>query len=371
MFFFDRVFQDRDDDGNPTTPSAPTTLLSPGTDFVAQELLKTTSNAVFAQASVDATDKLRLVVGARYTKDEKTYSNKNPETGVFSVAQGSPVNQLKRDWSQATFKGGLDYSASDHTLLYGSVSTGFVAGGFATAAPNFTYDPQKVTAYEVGVKTTVSGKTQLNIAGFFNDYTGMLANAFVAGTGGAVITYQTNAGAIQAKGLEVELTTVPVDNLNLKASVAFQDAKYGDFVLPNPFPRGGNQSRGTGVGNFQQLDGTQVALSPDFRGAFSVSYDIKSGSGTFTPSAHLYASSSYSAWDIVFGPDAPNVQKSYTKTDLRLSFAHKGGKFTASAFAENLENEAVLLRALRGGDDFIQAVYAAPRIFGVRFGYRF
>ena len=171
--------------------------------------------------------------------------------------------------------------------------------------------------------------------------------------------------------MEAEFTAVPATNLNFKASVALQQARYGDFVLPNPFPRGGNESRGTGTGNFQQVQGTRVALSPDFRGAFSLSYDVKSGTGTFTPSAHLYASSSYSAWDIVIGPDAPNVQEAYTKTDLRLAFAHKGGKLTASAFVENLENEAVLLRALRGGDDFIQAVYAAPRIFGVRVGYRF
>ena len=71
------------------------------------------------------------------------------------------------------------------------------------------------------------------------------------------------------------------------------------------------------------------------------------------------------------GSDGTNVQDAYTRTDLRLIWALPQAQWRVQAYVENLEDDAIILRGLRGGDNFIQAVYAAPRTAGVRLSYQF
>ncbi len=368
-FFFNRFFLDIP--GPPDTATATTTTPNPAGVSSNLETLETTSNAVFGQATYALTPKLRATGGLRYTKDEKTYSNLNEVTGQFSTGFGGiSVSGLNNSWTKTTWKGGVDYQATTDHMVFGSVSTGFVAGGFAFAAPTLVYDPQQVTAYEFGSKNQLGGRTQLNASVYFADYTDLLASAFTTDpTTGAVFTYQTNAGEVTSKGVEVELQTVPLDGLNVGATMALQDSTYGDFIFPNPFPRGG--SRVLPGTNLLNLNGTQVQQNPTSRFSVNAGYDINLGTaGTLTPYYQGYYSSKYSANDVVYGRDAVSVQPSYYKTDLRLYWAPRTGSFTVQAFVENLENEAVLTRTTRGGDNFLQAGYAAPRVAGIKVQYR-
>jgi iron complex outermembrane receptor protein len=372
-FLFNRMFLDVDTDGNPETASATTTIPNPAGLFSNLEIQKTTSKAIFGQVSAQLVDRLTATVGLRWTEDAKNYSSFNDVTQQFIR------RNVERSWTHTTWRAALDYQLSPVNLLYGSVSTGFIAGGFSFGAPNLVYNPQQVTAYELGSKNEFGARTQLNVSAYYNDFRDLLANQFTTDPQtGAVITFQTNAGAIRSIGIEVELQTVPVDNLRLGATIALQDAKYGRFVLQNPFSppaRGTNNYKLVGTtpagAQFIDLDGNQVALSPTARLTVSAGYDIKTGAGTLTPMIQSYLSSSYTAWDIRIGRDGINVQDAYSRTDLRLSWALPQAQWRVQAYVENLENKAILLRALRGGDNFIQAVYAAPRTAGVRLSYHF
>lgn len=372
-FAFNRAFRDVDTDGNPETASATTTIPNPTGLFSNLELLEITSKAVFGQVGAKLVDRLTATVGLRWTEDTKNYSSVDDVTGAFIR------RNVERSWAHTTWRGALDFQMTPNHLLYGSVSTGFIAGGFSFAAPNLVYNPQEVTAYEFGSKNQIGARTILNVSAYFNDFKDLLTNQFTTDPAtGAVLTYQTNAGAIRSVGVEVELQTVPVDNLRIGATLALQNAEYGTFVTQNPFSppaRGTNGYRLVGTtpagAQFIDLDGTQVALSPTTRLTLTGSYDIKTGAGTFTPSIQSYLSSSYTAWDVRIGRDGVNVQDAYTRTDLRLIWALPQAQWRIQAFLENIENDAILLRGLRGGDNFIQAVYAAPRTAGVRLAYHF
>lgn len=369
-FIFNRMFLDIP--GPPDTATATTTIPNPAGLSSNLESLDTTSNAVFGQATVAITPKIHATGGLRYTKDEKTYSNLNEVTGQFSTGFGGiSVHNLNNSWTKTTWKGALDYQFTPEHMVFGTVSNGFVAGGFAFAAPTLVYNPQEVTAYEIGTKNTIGGRTQLNASFYYADYRDLLASAFTTDpTTGAVFTYQTNAGRVKSKGLEFELQTVPVTGLNIKASAAFQDSKYGNFIFPNPFPRsGGRAIPGT---NLLNLEGTRVQQNPRTRLSIGVGYDIDLGNaGTLTPYVQEYYSSEYSANDVVYGLDRISVQPAYNKTDLRLYWAPRKGRFTVQAFVENLENEAVITRVTRGGDNFIQGGYAAPRTGGVKLHFKY
>jgi iron complex outermembrane receptor protein len=312
-------------------------------------------------------------VGVRRTEDTKTYTSFDDVTRAFIR------RDVERSWSHTTWRGALDFQVSPVNLLYGSVSTGFIAGGFSFAAPGLVYNPQEVTAFEFGSKNQFGARAQVNVSAYYNDFKDLLTNQFTTDpTTGAVLTFQTNAGAIRSVGVEVEVQTRPVDALRLDATLALQNAEYGKFITQNPFSppaRGLNGYKLVGTtsagAQFIDLDGTQVALSPTARLTLSAGYDIKSSAGTFTPMVQSYLSSSYTAWDIRIGRDGVNVQDAYTRTDLRLMWSLPQVQWRIQAFVENLENEAILLRGLRGGDNFIQAVYAAPRTAGVRLSYQF
>ena len=291
-FAFDRMFRDVDTDGNPETASATTTIPNPTGLFSVLEIQETTSTAVFGQVSAKLVDRLTATAGLRWTEDTKNYSSFDDVTQRFTR------QDVERSWSHTTWRAALDYQFTGSNLLYGSVSTGFIAGGFSFAAPNLVYNPQLVTAYEVGSKNQFGARTQLNVSAYYNDFEDLLTNQFQTDpTTGAVITYQTNAGAIRSLGVEVELQTLPVDNLRLGATLALQNAEYGEFITQNPFSppaRGTNGYKLVGVtssgAQFIDLDGTQVALSPSSRFTLSAAYDIKTGAGTFTPMVQSYLS---------------------------------------------------------------------------------
>lgn len=372
-FAFNRVFLDVDTDGNPETASATTKLPNPTGRLSTLEMIGTTSKAVFGQVSAQLVDRLTATVGLRRTEDTKNY------TSFDDVKQAFVRRDVERSWSHTTWRGALDYQVSPVNLLYGSVSTGFIAGGFSFAAPGLVYNPQEVIAFEFGSKNQFGARAQVNVSAYSNNFKDLLTNQFTTDpTTGAVLTYQTNAGAIRSRGVEVEVQTRPVDDLRLDATLVLQNAEYGKFITQNPFSppaRGLNGYKLVGTtssgAQFIDLDGNQVALSPTARLTLSAGYDIKTGAGTFTPQVQSYLSSSYSAWDIRIGRDGVNVQDAYTRTDLRLMWSLPQAQWRMQAYVENLENDAILLRALRGGDNFIQGVYAAPRTAGVRVSYHF
>jgi iron complex outermembrane receptor protein len=247
-------------------------------------------------------------------------------------------------------------------MVYGSVSTGFVAGGFAAAAPTLVYQPQEVTAYEIGSKNQFGPRLAVNVAAYYSDYDDLLANAYGTLTGTFFI-YQTNAGAVTSKGIELEVESVPVSGLRLAGHAAFQNSRYGDFILPNPFPRGGDPSL---PGNLVNLSGNRVQHQPAVRWSTGATYDIDLRQwGTLSPSIRTYYSSEFNVNDIVLGRDGVSIQDAYSKTDLRVTFNPRGKRFSVQAFVDNLEDDPVLLRLERGGEDILQGAYAPPRTWGV------
>src|SRR3546814_8291009 len=77
--------------------------------------------------------------------------------------------------SNISGKIGLNYKAGDRTLIYASVSRGFKSGGFQgqlTFDPSVLqpFDDEKLTAYEVGIKTRVAPNLQVNAAVFDYEY---------------------------------------------------------------------------------------------------------------------------------------------------------------------------------------------------------
>ena len=73
-------------------------------------------------------------------------------------------NSYAAEWDAGTYKLGFDYIVNDDLFVYGSVATGFKAGGFGDNVDrgdgvfiNFPYEPEDNTTFELGFKASLLG----------------------------------------------------------------------------------------------------------------------------------------------------------------------------------------------------------------------
>lgn len=351
-FLFDRPFVL---DGN-----VPSTTPSPTLDFGNDTLVDTRSIAVFGQATLNLTDQLRVRAGARYTRDKKDVSI----VSLSGATAGTVTASGSETFSRVTYLVGADYQLAPDNMVYATVSTGFNAGGFNSNGTSF--DEQTVTAYEVGSKNRfLDGMLQVNLSAYYNDLKDLLSQTFVP-VGPTILAISTNAGAAKARGVELELSAAPTDELRIGGFIAYTDAKFGDFILPNPFALGGTPGL---PANAVQLDGQPVPLHPKWALGATLSYDIDGGQfGRFTPFIQTAYKDSHSTADLNF---PSSRQSSYTKTDARLLWESATANWGAEIYVENLEDKTVLTRSTVGGQVAIFQNFAPPRTFGFKLRYRF
>jgi len=326
------------------------------------------SEAFFGNATYSVNDKFRVLGGLRSNEDTK-------DSGGEAAT-----------WSDTLWKFGFEYDLGEESMAYFTASTGFRAGGFnspGVAAAIFessgrdvaTYDPEAVTAYEIGWKATLNdGKLILNVAAYMNEYTDMQAQSFFTVPGeSSTSEFTENGGEIDASGLEVELKWIPSGSWYIAGNIALMDAEFGSYdiaALNGLGELGGRQDD-----TILSLEGWAPALSPELTAGVQVSYDFDLGDlGTLTPLLQATYTSDYFSSDINL---APTEQEAHTKSDLRLIWNYDAQNIRVEAYVLNIEDEAVLNRTVpfnpSAAPDItsIQANWSRPRTWGVSASYSF
>ena len=157
--------------------------------------------------------------------------------GNMETVTTYPENKIGDDkWSEFTPSAKLSFRASDNTLLYGGVSTGFKSGGFTFTGRAYnalTYEPETVTTYAIGLKTTLAdGTLRLNAEAFLNDYQDkqftVVALDEVTGT---LLQQNDNVGEVESRGFELELLwQPPVGGLALHLNLGYQDDEVKELI---------------------------------------------------------------------------------------------------------------------------------------------
>ena len=339
----------------------------------------TNSKAAYFQASWALSEIFSATAGVRQTKDEKDFVytqyigadiHGNPlpffpgavnKDGVFTPGLlplvGNGSGAASDSFSETTFKFGVDASLADNTLLYYSFSQGFKSGGFVLryveSVPDIrTFQPELVDSHEIGFKWQgFDDRVRLNAAAFYSDYEEVQVTFFDS-LGGPVTA---NAGTVEIKGLEVELTALVSDRLLLDVSYGYADAGYTTI---NPIS-----------GLSLTLDeSARLVNTPENTFNIGLEYSLPIGA------RQLATRVDYSYKDDVFN-DSQNspflFQEAYDtlNASIRLSI---GESVDVVVFVDNLTNE----RFIESGDSnfglgFHEANYNRPREYGVTFRYRF
>lgn len=209
------------------------------------------SIAAFAQATWDATDRLKFVPGVRFNYDTKDASFVSTVTGGLATAD--PVLLARQrsilapqsytaDFSDFNVSGQITaaYAVTDDINFFATYARSFKSGGVnlsglptdALGNPALDaaeIDPEGVAHYEVGLKAeTPNRRFTANVTAFqtdIDDYQANVVNASV----GVLRGFLANAEEVRVRGVEVDGTLAAADWLSLNGAAAWTDGEYLSF----------------------------------------------------------------------------------------------------------------------------------------------
>ena len=306
------------------------------------------SYAVFAHASYNLSEKLRLSGGVRYSYDEKdvlvgiTNVLTDPD-GVYSI---SPLTNRKNDWNAFSPKIALDYQVTDSSLLYASISRGFRSGGIngRAATPNEvnSYNAEFVTSYEIGFKSqSFDDRLRVNAAVFYSDYEDRQITIVKPLPSGDVVNLIDNAGEVEISGFELEVKALVGRGLSLEANVGYTDAEYKKLD-----PAAG------------LTEDSEYTFTPQRTGSVAAEYSVPVGGGEFTSRVDY----SYRS-DIEFVPDSTPFtrQESLGLWNARMVYQPTDKDWIVALWGRNLSDEIYRTQSL----DFLHLTGYASSGFSV------
>ena len=182
--------------------------------------------AVYLQATYSITPALRVTAAGRYSTE------KRKSTGVFTINFVAPDTIIddSRRWSAFTPKVGVEYDVTPGTLVYASYTKGFKSGSFNVGQPNPAINPEKIEAYEAGIKSRLfDNRVDVTAAYFHYKYTDLQVNKII---GIGAVT--TNAASAKTDGFEIAVNARVIPQLTLSGNFTYLDSTFTDFSSINP-----------------------------------------------------------------------------------------------------------------------------------------
>jgi iron complex outermembrane receptor protein len=339
--------------------------------------LETEAYATYADATYHLTDQLTVGVGGRYSHEEKTLNLDQLGAGAF------PLLVRNATFKKFTPRASIRYELAPRTNVYASYSKGFRSGGFpnaGTAATVLPIKPEVVQAYEIGFKTAQS-IYRFDAAAFYNDDRNLQVSILVpvcVGTACSVQSRVSNAPKARSYGVEAQLGATPVDRLNIQVGAAYLNARYKSF--PNASGTGLNSATDREVTNqTQDWTGEQMARSPTFTSSLVVDYTIPLPVGDLRLASNVSYTDSYVINNAsIYGPLAtPDLarkqrfrQKANTLLNAQATWTDASRHVYFGVFANNITDVKTRITYSAGANGDY-GTPGTPRQIGVKTGYQF
>lgn len=359
----------------------------------------TESIAGFGELTFRMTDRLSLVLGGRYTVDQRDGTTaKNPGSGSIN---NPAVNNLVglvlprplyfppytatygKTWKDFTPKASLTYKPSDDILLFATYSEGFRAGGYSlegrtAAEASAPLEPEYAKNYELGLKSRfLDNRLQFNVQGFFVTYKDLQARSYDTALNAFV---SSNVGDMEVYGAEVETLFQVTDHLRLGVNYAYT---HGRITRDNQGAVPDNA--GTVQDESKPALGAQAGGAPHKLTLFGMFEVPLANDGLIrlntdaTFQSKYYGLRNNSDPDFIYDETANkgvvNVGLSYLTPDRR---------FEVKAFVRNVTDErhivngsaelsSLLLTSaeIAAGNGVFGTIYNPPRTFGGTVTFRF
>jgi outer membrane receptor protein involved in Fe transport len=252
------------------------------------------------------------------------YGTDRPCDNINAKATGSGLrHKLNLSWKFAPGK-----------LVYATWSTGFRPGGINRRPSAAPYIAEQLSNYEIGWKTSwLGGKVRFNGAVFLEKLT---EAQFAVTSDQNGITDIVNAGRARSKGIEADLTLMPVRGFSFQTSGTYVDAALSTDLCQytNPAFDCTIPSASGNANSLRAPAGTRFSGSPRFKISALARYEFALGKlDAFVQAAAFHQSTVSSSLDVAEAK-AIGHQPTYTTADLSVGLSQ--GSWSGSLSVENL-----------------------------------
>jgi outer membrane receptor protein involved in Fe transport len=324
------------------------------------------ATALFADIEYRLTSDLALQAGLRqYRATNHTKVNFLTTSAIFA-GNTAGVGQDSGGSAKATSpKLGISWKPSATMLLFAKASSGFRDGDSNFQAPNeplipASYNPEKIRAYELGLKSQPLSWLTVNASVYRNDWTDLQLRF---STPDGLWSYIQNAGKAKSTGAEIEFTARPTAALRLGLNLAAVNSKIDeDVVNIVNNPAGGTISRTIAT------KGNRIPSSPKFQASVSAAYEFPlfNSLGGVVTANYSHRGETYS--------DPANTEslKNRSYNNLYLKAGVNGDVWGASVYVANATNStSTQTKNLAPAGGIVFNNFVQPRTVGVELSASF
>lgn len=354
------------------------------------------SKAAFGQVTVRPFAALKLIAGARYTDEKIDLTLRQAQApGTIATIPGRFTGTINADTGDTNLSYRLtaQVDVTPTLMVYGTYARGFKGPGIntlgVTTSVTEIVQPEIPTTYELGARGAwLNNRVSFAVAAYQTDYTNFQAQVFDQGVTPGRFRV-TNAGKLETKGIEAELSVRPATGLTLSFNGSYLDATYADFrniacytgqpILPFGTVRTSDRqcirvSAAPGATAVTNGTGNRLTNAPQL--TFSLFGRYEKPIGDYK----AFVQGSYQFRDKVSFSAAgdPNlVQEGFGLVNGSIGFTRADNNLTASLFVKNLFDKFYATNIISQPVLNAPGVYSqfytpdARRIVGVSLGVKF
>jgi iron complex outermembrane receptor protein len=270
------------------------------------KIIKTTTNrfGIFAQDLISLTDKFKVLTGLRWSWQEALATN-------YNLVSNAVTTDAKRKDVAYSPKLGLVFQPTKNMSFFTSYSNSFTPNTGVTIE-NEPIAASIIDQFEIGIKKDFwRGIISTNITYYqiTNSNLAQTAEFNADGTTNTNTNIKVLNGETSSKGIEIDITAKPIEDLNIMAGYSYNDIRY-------------SKTSGA-LGSF--IVGDRLVRTPANTANFSAFYTVSSGrlKGVSLGAISNYIGKRIGGWNNTNGqtiPDRTIPLKDFTTFDLSLGY---------------------------------------------------
>ncbi len=220
--------------------------------------------AIFGQVGYEVISRVQVTAGLRYDYEQATQAILGEyQSGNEPIVVTQPDASATARFNAITPSANILYHIGENNMAYASYSRGFRAGGLSPLSsdpsepPLLPFSPEFSDNIEIGTKNRfINNRLQLNLAAFFSQVNDAQVPTLIMPD---AITVTQNTGRMESKGLEMEVSSRLLPNLDVWYNAAYTHARYTDLRL-------------AGEEENVQFSGNRPVFTPEWTSSLGVQY---------------------------------------------------------------------------------------------------
>jgi iron complex outermembrane receptor protein len=322
--------------------------------------INTDAYAAFFNATWDISTRLNIFAGARYTSEHKHAFYQQFGIAADGLPDLGPIGPSRTDHDISPTAGAsIALNESRSLRAYCKYSRGFKSGGFNTELLDtlayFTFAPEKVDTFEVGVKSPAFARRGFAMFSvFYSDYTNMQVNEQYIRSDGIQDSRINNAGHARISGAEMEVSASVGKLLEVSSGIGYAGARFITYL------------NGGGLGT--NADGNRLAQVPKITASLSARYtpeisDV--GRLVFLLQANYKSDVFHDSSN-----DPVGYIPGFVLVKASLGWEPRGGRWHVTLWSDNLLDRRYVTSAVNNQPGQL-VILGEERTYGVRVAYAF